>query len=119
MAAFPLLSTDAVTQYPSAKSIEFSTGVLRFVDGREQRYRQMRQPLRRWLLRLSEISADELHAVEEFFVSRQGQMGSFEFTDPWDGIVYPDCSFEQDEFTARLNAEGRSAATLMIRNNQV
>lgn len=119
MADFPKLSTDAVTQYPSSRSVEFSTGVLRFVDGGEQRYRQMGQPVRRWVLRLNEVGTEELQAIEAFFVSRQGQMGSFSFTDPWDGAVYPDCSFEQDELAVRLNAEGRSAATIVIRNNQV
>ena len=53
MAQFPLLKTSAVTQYPSSRATEFATGVLRFVDGSEQRYRQMRQPVRKWLLRLS------------------------------------------------------------------
>jgi hypothetical protein len=119
MAHFPLLKTSAVTQYPSSRSLEFSTGVLRFVDGSEQRYRQMRQPVRRWVLRLSEVSEGELYEMEDFFASRQGQAGSFAFTDPWDGTVYPDCSFEQDELDLLVFGEGRSAATLIIRNNQV
>ena len=119
MADFPLLKTSAVTQYPSSRSTEFSTGVLRFLDGSEQRYRQMRQPVRKWVLRLSEVGEDELFEIEDFFTSRQGQSGSFAFTDPWDGTIYPDCSFEQDELDLRLMGEGRTAATLIIRNNQV
>lgn len=119
MADFPLLSTKAVTQYPSARSVEFSTGVLPFIDGSEQRHRRMRQPVRRWLLRLSEAGTEELQAIEEFFVSRQGQTGSFTFTDPWDGVAYADCSFEQDEISVLLNEEGRASATVVIRNNQV
>jgi hypothetical protein len=119
MAHFPLLKTSAVTQYPSSRSLEFSTGVLRFVDGSEQRYRQMRQPVRRWVLRLSEVSEGELYEMEDFFASRQGQAGSFAFTDPWDGTVYPDCSFEQDELDLLFFGVGRPAATLIIRNNQV
>jgi hypothetical protein len=95
MAQFPLLKTNAVTQYPSSRSAEFSTGVLRFVDGTEQRYRQMRQPVSKWILRLSDVSEGELYDVEDFFASRQGQTGSFVFTDPWDGTEYPDCSFER------------------------
>jgi uncharacterized protein (TIGR02217 family) len=119
MADFPLLKTKAVTQYPSSRSLEFSTGVLRFVDGSEQRYRQMRQPVRRWMLRLGDVSEEELYAIQAFFESRQGQTGSFAFTDPWDGTEYPDCSFEQDEFEIRLLAEGHAAGAVLIRNNQV
>jgi hypothetical protein len=119
MAQFPLLKTSAVTQYPSSRAVEFSTGVLRFVDGSEQRYRQMRQPVRRWMLRLSEVSEGELYDIEDFFASRQGQAGSFTFTDPWDGVEYPDCCFDQDELELSMMAEGRTAATLAIRNNQV
>ena len=119
MAEFPLLKTSAVTQYPSSRAAEFVTGVLRFVDGSEQRYRQMRQPVRRWLLRLTEVSEGELYEIEDFFASRQGQAGSFAFTDPWDGVVYPDCSFDQDELDLQLIAEDRATATLIIRNNQV
>lgn len=119
MADFPLLKTSAVTQYPSTRSLEFSTGVLRFVDGSEQRYRQLRQPVRRWLLRLSEVSEEEMYLIEDFFEARQGATGSFSFTDPWDGVVYPDCSFEQDEFEIRLAGDNRAHTRLTIRNNQV
>jgi hypothetical protein len=119
MASFPLLKTNAVTQYPSSRFSEFATGVLRFVDGTEQRYRQMRQSVRRWVLRLSQVSEEELYAIEDFFASRQGQAGSFAFTDPWDGVEYPDCSFEHDELELRLMASGRAATTIVIRNNQV
>lgn len=119
MADFPLLKTSAVTQYPSARSQEYSTGVLRFVDGSEQRYRQLRQPVRRWVLRLSEVSEEEMYRMEDFFAARQGQTGSFSFTDPWDGTIYPDCSFEQDEFEMRLTGYDRAYTKLIIRNNQV
>jgi hypothetical protein len=119
MSSFPLLSTDAVAQYPSSRLLEFSTGVLRFVDGAEQRYRNFHQPTRRWVLRLHKAGIEELQAIEDFFVSRQGQTGSFSFTDPWDGVTYPDCSFDGDEVSMRLEDEGHSASTIVIRNNQV
>ena len=119
MASFPLLRTSAVAQYPSARSIEHSTGVSTFIDGREQRYRQLRTPVRRWMLRMWQVSEEELSEIESFFTTHQGQTGSFSFTDPWDGTAYPDCSFEDDEIALRLIAEGRSGAVITIRNNQV
>ena len=42
MANFPRLTTGAVTQYPSSRNLTYSTYVLRFVDGREQRFRELR-----------------------------------------------------------------------------
>jgi hypothetical protein len=68
---------------------------------------------------LSDVTTEELFAIEAFFLEQQGQYGSFSFTDPWDGTEYPDCSFESDDFRTDSFAEGRSATTLIIRNNQV
>ena len=118
MAAFPLLRTGAVAQYPSQKEIAFSTTVTRFVDGTEQRFRAAKGPAPRWLIRMSQVSAEEMAVLEEFFDSAQGCFGSFSFVDPWDGAEYPDCSLEEDDFTAKAASEWRWAARLIIRTNQ-
>lgn len=117
MASFPTLRTGAVAQYPSTRLIEAPVRVLRFVDGREQRFRSTRGPVRRWIVRLSEVSESELAGIEAFFGSQQGRAGSFEFTDPWDGTVYPDCSFDEDELRTELTGEDRATASITIRNN--
>ena len=119
MAAFPKLASGAVAQYPSARRAESRTTVLQYVDGAEQRFRNRAEPALRWVIRLSDVATEELFAIERFFLDQQGQFGSFSFIDPWDGTEYPDCSFESDEFHADSFAEGRSSATLIIRNNQV
>ena len=119
MPAFPKLQTGAVAQYPSWKSVQAPVKVLRYVDGSEQRFRSTRRPVRRWVIRLSEVSDSELAAVQQFFANQQGRTGSFEFTDPWDGTVYADCSFDADELTATLTGEDRASATIKIRNNQL
>jgi hypothetical protein len=119
MAAFPQLGRGAVAQYPSTRTIEGSTTVLQYADGAEQRFRTRAEPALRWRIRLSDVTPEELFAIETFFLEQQGQYGSFSFNDPWDGTEYPDCSFESDEFDADSFAEGRAATTLMIRNNQV
>ena len=118
MAAFPLLSTGAVAQYPSSRVVEAPVRVLRFLDGREQRFPGTRGPGRRWVVRLSCVSDSEMAAVEEFFAARQGRAGSFSFTDPWDGVVYPDCRFEEDELCVVLTGEDRGAVTVVIRENR-
>ena len=118
MAAFPFLSTGAVAQFPSTRIVEAPVRVLRFVDGREQRFRSTKGAARRWVVRLSCLSDAELARIETFFAQQQGRTGSFSFTDPWDGTVYPDCSFDNDELQAWLAGEDRGAATVSIRENQ-
>jgi hypothetical protein len=52
MATFPALRTGAVAQYPSERHMRFSTRVLEFVDGQEQRFREFSRGLRRWVIHL-------------------------------------------------------------------
>jgi hypothetical protein len=118
MANFPRLSTGAVTQYPSSRNITYPTHVLRFVDGREQRFRELSGPVRSWMVRLHQLSAEEMGALEMFFRERQGQFGSFTFVDPWDGTEYPDCSFDQQVLSAVAMDERRYQGHLIIRNNR-
>lgn len=117
MATFPKLATGAVTQYPSGRRLSYATSVTRFVDGGEQRFREAKAPVRRWLIRLHNISADESAAIETFFRSMQGQFASFSFEDPWDGVVYPDCSIDQERLSAVLQSESAIDTYLLIRNN--
>ena len=64
MANFPRLTTGAVTQYPSSRNMTYSTHVLRFVDGREQRFRELGGPVRSWVVKLHQLSAEEMGALE-------------------------------------------------------
>lgn len=115
---FPLLKTGAVAQYPAVKGLDTATEVVRFVDGGEQRYRDFGAALRRWAIRLELLDEAELTAVEEFFTDNQGAFGSFAFTDPWDGTVYPDCSLDQDSLEIVLVGELRGATALSVRENR-
>ena len=40
---FPTLKTGAVMQYPGKRILQFSTDVVRFLDGTEQRYREYKE----------------------------------------------------------------------------
>src|ERR1700694_3550753 len=99
MSDFPTLQTGAILQYPAQKAIRFSTAVLRFVDGAEQRFREYQAPLRRWTIRLDLLDENELHVLREFFRAESGAAGTFSFADPWDGALYLNCSFENGEMT--------------------
>jgi len=118
MGEFPILKTGAVMQYPATRAVQFSTQVLRFLDGSEQRFRDYGKPLRVWTIRLELLDDEEMAALEEFFQSEQGSYGSFAFTDPWDGTRYPDCSLEDDAAWLEYEGAGRGRTTLTVRENR-
>jgi hypothetical protein len=117
MAKFPTLGTGAITQYPSARRTGYSTKVKRFVDGKEQRFRNIGKPVRTWAIRLRHVSEEEVSKLARLFLTVQGEFGSFSFVDPWDGMEYPDCSFEQKMFDIVALADGRYESHLIIRDN--
>jgi hypothetical protein len=117
MAAFPKLKTSAITQYPATRRATYQNQTVRFLDGTDQRYRDSKGARYAWQISLSELDEGELAAVEEFFLANQGEFGSFAFTDPWDGQVHSDCSFESDELAVQSQAEMRGSTTLTIVKN--
>lgn len=118
MAAFPVLKTGAIVQYPSERGDSFSTDVLEFIDGSEQRSALYGAPLKRWLVRLDLLSEGELFQLEQFFVEQGGASGTFSFTDPWDDTEYTDCSFEDDEISLVFEAVGAASASVVIKENR-
>ena len=105
-------------QYPAAKVIAFQNQVVRFVDGKEQRYRDCAGPLHRWTIRLSDLDETEMVALEHFFESNQGSFGQFAFTDPWDNQTYSDCSFASDALNLTSVDEMRGNASLIVKENR-
>jgi hypothetical protein len=118
MAAFPHLKTNAVMQYPATRGFAFSNAVLRFIDGSQQCYRESKDALRRWQIRLDLLDESELAALQAFFAANQGRYASFSFTDPWDNTEYPDCSFDQDAFDFILAGEMRARTALVVKQNR-
>jgi hypothetical protein len=118
MASFPKLKTGAVAQYPASKTVQFRNQALRFVDGTEQRYRECASALHRWEIRLNALDESELALIESFFTEPQGRLGSFSFTDPWDGADYADCSLESDAMMLETAAELKGRTDLVIVENR-
>lgn len=118
MATFPALKTGAVAQYGSSRTRGFSTRVFRFLDGSEQRFQEYGAPLRRWTIRLSLLDEAELTQLEAFFASQGGQAGTFAFPDPWDGTVYANCSFGDDQLVLQYVGQARGAATVTVKENR-
>lgn len=117
MANFPVLKSGAVAQYPMTRALEYSTRILRFLDGTEQRFREHKRAIRRWVIRLELLDEGEMAAIEDFFLSEQGRLGSFSFTDPRDGTVYPDCSLESDAVELDFREQMRGATALTVKEN--
>ncbi len=118
MSDFPTLKTSAVLQYPGQKAARFSTQVVRFVDGSEQRYRDYQGRLHRWMIRLDLLDEGEMHLLREFFRAESGAVGTFTFTDPWDGTKYQNCSLEGDEMVEELSDEMKGKTALTVRENR-
>ncbi len=115
---FPTLKTGAVTQYPATKSTQYSSFVVRFLDGSDQRYRQFTPALLRWNVKLELLDESETRALEQFFLSQEGQFGTFSFVDPWTQAAYPNCSFEQGTFAFQLAGESQGTVSLAIVENR-
>jgi len=117
MATFPTLKTGAALQYPAARKAHYQNEALRFLDGTEQRYRDCAGPLLAWEIPLSRLDETETAAIVQFLEDNQGCFGSFSFTDPWDGTVYPNCSLQSDALITTAAGEMDNAATLTVVQN--
>jgi len=116
--SFPALKTGAVAQYPSDRTQRFSTLGYRFLDGSEQRFPGFGTPLRRWIIRLELLDEGELARLEEFFMEQKGQAGNFALTDPRDGVVHANCSFENDAMTADYREAGDGRTSVVVKENR-
>ncbi len=117
MSTFPQLKSGAVAQYPLRRGLRFATHVTRFLDGTEQRFRQLANVRRRWIIRLDLLDETEISMLEDFFAARKGRLESFTFVDPRDATSYPDCSFESDDIALSMTGPMDSRTQLIIRQN--
>lgn len=115
---FPTLKTGAITQYPATKNTQYSSFVIRFLDGSDQRYRQYTPALLQWSVKLELLDESETRALDQFFLNQQGQAGAFSFTDPWTQTVYTSCSFNQGTFASQLAGEAQVTVSLTIVQNR-
>ena len=117
MSTFPALKTGAVMQYPAQRGVQYSTVVLQFLDGAEQRFRNYQAPLHQWVIQLSRLDQAELQNLQEFFRSLDGRAESFSFTDPRDGTTYSSCSLASDGMAAVLAGEWDGETSLTVSEN--
>lgn len=116
---FPTLKTGAIAQYPATKTNQFSSFVVRFLDGGGQRYRQFPAAMRRWVIKLDMLDEAELNKLEQFFVAQEGSFGTFSFVDPWTQTTFSDCSLDQDTLQYAVQGELRGTTQLVVVENRV
>ena len=114
MSDFPKLRTGVVAQYPATRELGFSTSVKSFLDGSEQRYRDLRGGRRRWVISLSQLDESELAELTGFFEQRQGRFGTFDFEDPWSGTVVTGCRLVLDQMGSRVDGEFGNSTQLIV-----
>ena len=119
MDSFPTLRSGAVAQYGSDRTRRFSTSAFRFVDGTEQRFPAYASSLKTWMIRLELLAESELVQLEQFMIAHAGRAGTFTFTDPWDGVTYPNCSLGSDSLTTEYGGENRGQIVITVKENRV
>ncbi len=117
-ATFPLLSTGAVAQYPTAQITSQGAQVIRFLDGTDQRYLTQANALRRWQIRLDQLNEGEIFQLESFFAQQSGNYSIFSFPDPFSGTVVPNCRFGTEALeTSYVGVDVSSAVLWVIETN--
>ena len=101
MSAFPILVTGAPAQYPLKVRYEWPSRVLRFVDGREQRFASGRGPQKRWRIQLEYLTDGEANRLCRFFMNRRGKHEAFSFFDPSSNEEMSECYFGADALVIR------------------
>ena len=114
MAQFPKLKTGAVAQYPAERQHSRATEVHRFLDCKEQRYRDFAAARKRWVVNLELLDETEMARLARFFDQQQGRLGTFEFEDPWTGAAVTACRFAEDLLPMREEGETRVATSLTV-----
>ncbi|MFL6451370.1 MAG: DUF2460 domain-containing protein [Bryobacteraceae bacterium] len=118
MASFPPLSSGAVTQYPVESSTRQSIGVIRFMDGSDQRFLRIGRALRRWQIQLNLLSDEEAAALEGFFSAQKGMFSSFTFLDPASNTQIPNCRLATSEMvTEYLSMNANSTSFWIMETN--
>lgn len=116
--SFPLLKTGAGAQYPATKTTQYSSFVVRFLDGSDQRYRQYTPALTQWTIKLNLLDEGELHVFEQFFATQEGAFGNFSVVDPWSQTLYSSCSFSQNNLTYQLTDELHGTLSTVVVQNR-
>jgi len=114
MDSFPLLSSGAVSQYPTETRVGQGVGIIRFLDGSDQRFLHSSHTFRRWRIELSLLSQAEITSLELFFNAQKGMFSPFVFKDPGTNTQIPNCRFASSEMNADYVGPNAHSTSLWI-----
>jgi hypothetical protein len=114
MDSFPLLSSGAVSQYPTQALRGQGIGIIRFLDGSDQRFLHTPRNLRRWCIELSLLSDAEIASLELFFNTHKGVFSPFVFTDPASNSQIPNCRFATSEMNTEYVSVNANSTSIWI-----
>jgi hypothetical protein len=114
MATFPTLQSGAVTQYPLPMAQGQQVGVIRFLDGNDQRYLLQGRTFRRWEISLSLLTDSEASGLEAFFAQQQGSYSTFIFPDPISGTQVPNCRFGNPSLASTYEGLNTNSVSLWV-----
>lgn len=113
MAAFPILTSGSVMQYPAAVTSGQGAQTIRFLDGSDQRYLTQRKPLRQWQIRLDLLNGNEIEQLESFFAAN-ADYSLFTFPDPFSGTDVPNCRFGQPQLITEYDSTGAHSTSFWV-----
>jgi hypothetical protein len=114
MAFFPPLSSGAISQYPTQRYTGRNVGVIRFLDGSDQRFLLSSRSLRKWRIDLSLLTDVEMADLEQFFQVQQGMFSPFTFTDPVSNVQVQNCRIANPELIAGYVGINSCSASIWI-----
>src|SRR5690349_20949105 len=112
MDSFPLLSSGAVSQYPTETLLGQGIGIIQFLDGSDQRFLHTGRSLRRWRIELSLLSDTEVASLELFFKAHKGMFSPFVFTDPGMNTTVPNCRFAISEINTEYLSPNTNSTSI-------
>lgn len=114
MATFPLLSSNAVMQYPAPLARVRAGRIVRFIDGSDQRFIALGKTLRSWQIKLTLLNEQEIGQLEAFFETQDGEYSLFDFPDPFTGATVPNCRFSAPTLATAYQATDVCAASFWV-----
>ena len=114
MATFPILSSNAVMQYPAPLARVRAGRIVRFIDGSDQRFIALGKTLRSWQIKLTLLNEQELGQIETFFEAQDGEYSLFDFPDPFSGATVPNCRLSAPTLATAYQATDVGAASFWV-----
>jgi len=87
MLYFPQLVSGAVGQYPVSKNLIQRTITNTLPDGSVVKYADPGAPFVQWTLQFQGLADSEVALLQQFFVTCEGQLSAFTFTDPLGNLL--------------------------------